>query len=196
MDTKLISLLTELELFGVENDARITNRQARMLNITPDTGPFLALLIQAIQARRVLEIGTSNGYSTLWLADAVQRLGGRVTTIEVLPDKAHMARHNFARAELASWIQLHLGDAGDVLREQAPASFDLVFLDSDRAQYVSWWPDLQRVLTPGGLMVVDNAVSHAHEMEDFVALVHAAPGYMTSLVPLGNGELLILKEAT
>ena len=119
----------------------------------PDSPEFR--ITGLIQARRVLEIGTSNGYSTLWLADAVQRLGGRVTTIEVLPDKAHMARHNFARAELASWIQLHLGDAGDVLREQEPASFDLVFLDSDRAQYVSWWPDLQRVLTPGGLMVVD-----------------------------------------
>ena len=87
------------------------NRKEKMLNITPDTGPFLALLIHAMKARRILEIGTSNGYSTLWLADAAQRVGGRVTRLEVLPDKAEMARRNFARPGLSSWIQLHPGDA-------------------------------------------------------------------------------------
>lgn len=194
MDAQQRSLLKELERFGAENDARVTTRRERMLNITPDTGPFLALLIQATKARRVLELGMSNGYSTLWLADAVARLEGRVTTVEVLPEKAEMARTNFARGGLSSRIDLRLGDGGDFLKTQSPACYDFVFLDSDRDQYVVWWPDLQRVLTPGGLMVVDNAVSHAHEMETFVGLIHATPGYMTSLVPLGNGEFLVLKE--
>ena len=96
---KLSALLKELEQFGLENDAKANDRSQKMLNITPDTGEFLLLLIRALKAKRVLEIGTSNGYSTLWLAQAVQPHGGQVTTLELEPHKADMARTNFQRAE-------------------------------------------------------------------------------------------------
>jgi predicted O-methyltransferase YrrM len=195
VDEKLASVLKELEHSGAENDARVIDRKEKMLNITPETGSFLSLLIQAIKARRVLEIGTSNGYSTLWLADAVQHLAGTVTTVEVLAYKADMARINFARTGLAAYIQLHLGDAGEFLRRQSEHAYDFLFLDADRDQYVAWWPDLQRVLAPGGLMVVDNALSHATEMGSFIESVCVTHGYITALVPLGKGELLVLKQA-
>ena len=80
--TALAALLVELEAFGQQNDATITDRPRQMLNITRDTGEFLAVLVQAMSARRVLEIGTSNGYSTLWLAEAARTIGGAVTTVE------------------------------------------------------------------------------------------------------------------
>ena len=81
MSAALQKLLTELEQFGQQNDAAIAERPRRMLNITRDTGEFLSVLVvAATNAQRVLEIGTSNGYSTLWLAQAVQRIGGHVTT--------------------------------------------------------------------------------------------------------------------
>ncbi len=195
MDEKLTALLTALELFGNDNDARTTNRAETMLNITPDTGAFLALLVRATRARRVLEIGTSNGYSTLWLADAVRSLDGRIVTVEKSRAKSEMARANFARAGLAAWIEPQLIDAGDYLTAQPPASFDFVFLDSNRGEYVGWWRDLQRALAPGGMMVVDNAVSHAGELQEFTAAVRAASDYLTALVPVGKGELLILKES-
>ncbi len=190
----VLGLLHELEQFGLENDARVTQHAEKMLNITPETGEFLMLLIRALRAKRVLEIGTSNGYSTLWLALAVQSIGGSVTTVEVLPAKAEMARANFARADLLPLIQLRLASAPIFLKEQLPASFDLIFLDADRSEYVPMWQDLQRVLAPGGLIVVDNAVSHANEVEDFVTRVRQTSGYLTSLVPVGKGEFLILKE--
>ena len=86
-------------------------------------------------------------------------------------------------------------DAGQVLKQQADNSFGLIFLDANRQQYVNWWNDLRRVLALGGLLVVDNAVSHAGEMQGFVEVVRKTPDYLTALVPVGNGELMILKEA-
>jgi predicted O-methyltransferase YrrM len=194
MENKLIDLLKELEQFSVENDARVKNRAEKMLNITPDTGPFLVLLIRALNAKRVLEIGTSNGYSTLWLAHAVRPLGGVVTTVEISPLKADLARRNFARAQFNSLINLEVMDALDFLGKQPDEVFDFVFLDSYRVEYPVWWRDLQRVITPGALLVCDNALTHAHEMKDFLAAVHQTSGYITSTVAVGHGQLVILKQ--
>jgi predicted O-methyltransferase YrrM len=138
-----------------------------MLNITPDTGEFLAVLVKAMQARRILEIGTSNGYSTLWLADAAASIDGAVTTMEMSPQKIAMARQNFERAGLAQRITQREGDAGALLEQLGDGAFDLVFLDSRRSAYLDWWPALKRILRAGGLLVVDNATSHADEMADF-----------------------------
>jgi len=186
-------LLTELEEFGKVNDSSTTDRARRMLNITRDTGEFLAVLVRATLARRVLEIGTSNGYSTLWLASAVRAIGGCVTTVELSDYKIGLARATFARSDLARYIVLVHDDAGRMLRRSADGAYDLVFLDSERPEYPGWWPDLKRVLRPGGLMVVDNATSHPAEMAPFVALVSADVQFVTSLVPVGNGEFLAVK---
>jgi len=194
MEEGLEALLRELEAFGAENDARAVERRDKMLNITRDTGAFLSLLVQALAAGRVLEIGTSNGYSTLWLAQAVERTGGRVTTLEVLEHKAAMAEANFARSGLRERIRLLRGDAGQHLATQPDGAHDFIFLDADRGRYAGWWPDLTRVLAPGGLIVVDNAISHAAELEDFRAVVEGTPGFVTSLMPVGKGEWLVLKQ--
>src|SRR6266699_6345625 len=97
-------LLDELEQFGQANDGSTTERPRRMLNITRDTGELLAVLVRACVARRVLEIGTSNGYSTLWLASAARAIGGSVTTVEKSRYKIDLAAKNFARSGLASSI--------------------------------------------------------------------------------------------
>jgi len=187
-------LLAELEAFGKSNDSVTTERPRRMLNITRDTGEFLAVLVHATAARRVLEIGTSNGYSTLWLARAARAIGGRVTTVEKAELKVGMAKATFARSGLAGAVVMLHDDAGQVLAQSADASVDLIFLDSERPEYPGWWPHLKRALRPGGLLVVDNATSHADQMAPFVALVKADPTFTTSLVPVGNGEFLAVKH--
>jgi predicted O-methyltransferase YrrM len=194
MDDTLTSLLRELEQFNVDTDARVVDRSKRMLNITPDTGPFLVLLVRALKAKHVLEIGTSNGYSTLWLAHAAQPHGGNVTTVEISSYKAEMAQQNFRRANLHSAIDLRLIDAGEFLKQQADGSFDFIFLDSYRLEYPVWWNDLHRVLSTGGLLVSDNAISHAEEMAGFVRIVERTHGCISSVVPVGHGQLVILKE--
>jgi len=195
MALELSELKNELAHFGAENDAREVERGRRMLNITPDTGEFLAVLVRFGTARRVLEIGTSNGYSTLWLAESAAAIDGHVTTLEYAEDKAAMARDTFARSGLADRITLVHDDAGLWLAQAADACIDLLFLDSDRGQYAGWWPQLRRVLRPGGLLVVDNATSHAGEMEPLRTLLESDANFSTSLVPVGNGELLAVRNA-
>ena len=193
MAEPLTALLAELEDFGQRNDATTSDRPRRMLNITRDTGELLSVLVKAMDARRVLEIGTSNGYSTLWLASAARAISGSVTTVEMAEFKIGLASANFARSGLSAYITLVHDDAGRVLQGSSDGSFDLIFLDSERAEYPGWWPDVKRVLRPGGLLVVDNATSHAEQMAPFVALVKADPEFTTSLVPVGNGEFLAVR---
>jgi len=193
MHDPLATLKDELERFGETTDAATDDRAHRMLNITRATGEFLRVLVQATAARRVLEIGTSNGYSTLWLAEAARANGGTVTTVEHAADKAALATANFARAGLSSSITLVHDDAGRLLQRSAPKAYDLIFLDAERTEYPGWWPDVRRALRPGGTLVVDNAASHVEEMAPFVALVTADPDFTTCLVPVGKGEFVAVR---
>lgn len=190
----LESLKAELEQFGDANDSTHDARSQRMLNITRDTGEFLSVLVRATAAKRVLEIGTSNGYSTLWLAEAAKDIGGAVTTLEASDFKIAMAAENFRRSGLTPYIRLVAGDAGEFLRDVSPESFDLIFLDSERTEYAGWWPYLRDALRPGGLLVVDNATSHPQEMLPLVERVRADPDFQTSLVPIGKGEFMAVKK--
>ncbi|MFY0579178.1 O-methyltransferase [Cystobacter fuscus] len=189
----LRELLEELATFGERNDATTPERASRMLNITPETGVFLSVLVRSMSARNILEIGTSNGYSTVWLASAAAAVGGRVTTLDVDARKTQLAIHNLRRAGLQHVVEPLTGDAGAHLARGAAGSWDFVFLDADREPYATWWPDLWRGLKPNGLLVVDNAVSHAAEMEPLVERIRQEPGATQVLVPVGKGELMVLK---
>lgn len=195
MHNALDQLKQELEAFGRSNDRIMTEREGRMLNITRDTGEFLSVLVRATGARSILEIGTSNGYSTLWLAEAAMATGGKVVTVESLESKYQLASKTFANSGLDQVIESHHADATDVLSTTSDGSVDFLFLDSERTEYVGWFADIKRVLRNGGLLVVDNAVSHEHQMMPFVELLNADPEFTTSLVPVGKGEFLATKAA-
>jgi predicted pyridoxine 5'-phosphate oxidase superfamily flavin-nucleotide-binding protein len=122
----LETLKAELERFAEANDAATDERPRRMLNITRDTGEFLAVLVRTTSAQRVLEIGTSNGYSTLWLAEAAQAIGGSVTTVEFDMHKVGLATANFGRAGLSPYIKLVQDDAGQFLERSDPSAYDLM----------------------------------------------------------------------
>jgi predicted O-methyltransferase YrrM len=187
-------LRRELEDLGDRHDAAPIPHEERLLNITPDTGAFLAVMVRASRAQRILEIGTSNGYSTLWLAEAAHATGGQVTTVEHRPAKATLARATFARATAIAPIDLKEGDGGDALAEVAAGHYDFIFLDADRGRYAAWWPAIRRSLSDGGVLVVDNAVSHASEVAVFVAGVTADPAFAVVLVPIGKGEFVACKS--
>lgn len=195
MAAPLETLKSELERFGTAHDAETPEFAHRMLNITRGTGEFLSVLVRATAARRVLEIGTSNGYSTLWLAEAAAAVGGSVTTVELSDRKIALASANFERSGLARFIALMHEDAGRVLQHSDDGAYDFVFLDSERSEYPGWWPDLRRALRPGGLLVVDNATSHLKEVAPLLGLVDADPAFVTCTIPVGKGEFLAAKAA-
>jgi predicted O-methyltransferase YrrM len=193
MDEALRALLDELAGFGRENDERESDRERRMLNITPETGQLLAILVRATGARRVLEVGTSNGYSTIWLAWAARESGGHVITVERAAQKAALARANLDRAGLSAVVTIREGRALDVIAG-LDGPFDLIFLDADRESYLAYLDPLLALLRPGGLLVTDNVVSHAHEVGDFLARLKSDPNLESVTLPVGNGEELTYKR--
>jgi predicted O-methyltransferase YrrM len=192
LDRALLELLDRLARFGEDNDARETARPRRMLNITRDTGRLLWILVAAAGATRILEVGTSNAFSTIWLADAARATAGRVTTLELNPDKIALARANLAEAELAGFVEIIEGKAADTLA-RLPGPFDLVFLDADRPSYLTYLELVVPKLRAGGLLVADNVTSHASELQDYLARVKSHPRLFSVTVPIGNGEEIAVK---
>ncbi|HFG1789384.1 TPA: O-methyltransferase [Vibrio cholerae] len=184
--------MEDLEQFGIQNDLAQSDKSKKYLNITRDTGEFLSVLVKATGANRILEIGTSNGYSTIWLASALPD-DGKVYTIEANPQKIEEASLNFNQTHTSSKIVQLVGDATEVL-PNVPESMDFIFLDADRKTYVSLADDLFNLLKTGGLLVCDNATSHADELEEFRAWVSSQHNLSVSLVPIGKGGLLVYKD--
>ena len=192
MDQALLAFLEDLAQTGEENDARETARPRRMLNVTRDTGRLLWILVRAMGATRILEVGTSNAFSTIWLADAARSTGGRVVTLELDPDKIALARANLASAGLGGWVEIVEGRAADTL-STLPGPFDMVFLDADRPSYPAYLELVVPKLRPGGMLIADNATSHAHELQDYLGRVKSHPRLFAVTVPIGNGEEVALK---
>ena len=175
------------------HDAAQADRLARWRNVEPETASLLGVLVRAIGARRVLEIGTSNGYSTIWLADAAEAVGGRVLSLEMLPERSAAAAQHLRDAGLADVVELRTQDAAEALAHFEAESWDFVFLDAERPAYAGYWPDLVRVLAQPGVLVVDNVISHAAEVADLRALVEADERVVASLVPIGAGALVVAR---
>jgi predicted O-methyltransferase YrrM len=190
-DRKLIA--DEILTSSRAHDAAQPDRLQRFRNVEPETAALLAFLVRCTGARRILEIGTSNGYSTIWLADAAEAAGGVVTSVEIDPERACTARENLLRAGLE--VDLRTEDASDTLTRSAGARWDFVFLDADRSAYAGYWPDLLRTLRPrAGLLAIDNVLSHRDEVVELTAKIEAEPTAESVLVPVGAGLRLVRKS--
>lgn len=190
MKAKLKAYLETVYSESRAHDETQTERAACWRNLHPDSAALLAVLVRAKQARKVLEVGTSNGYSTLWLADAVRDTGGSLRTLEIDKARKKAARQNLREAKLEDYVRMEVCDAGEFLRDYSKY-FDVVLLDADRSQYTAYWPHLQRILTkPGSLLVVDNVLSHADEVQAFIALVEADKNFSSMVLDIGAGLLL------
>lgn len=187
-------LLDDLWADGRTFDAGQPERLDRRRNLEPDSARLLNILIRSIAPAGVLELGTSNGFSTIWIADALESTGGRLVTVEFDAERAAQAAANLDAAGVQSVVEQRVDDAARVLASEADGAWPVIFLDAERPAYVSYWPDLARVLSPGGLLVVDNCISHADQVADFRGLIDADAGFTSTLVTVGAGLLLVSKD--
>ncbi|MFF5083264.1 O-methyltransferase [Actinoplanes sp. NPDC000266] len=174
--------LEKLYQSGLDHDAAEPDRRRRLRNLEPVTAELLATVVRIAKARDIVEIGTSNGWSALWLAEAARDTGGRVTTVDVAEWPG--AAENLAGAG----VERVVADGGDYLARQNDGEIDLLFLDAERTEYASWWPHPARVLRPGGVLAVDNVLSHPGEVADLLAL--AQERFIGGTAAVGKGLYL------
>lgn len=157
-------------------------QRPRYWSVPRGDGEFLHFLIQATASRNALEIGTSHGYSAIWMGLALEATGGRLTTIEIDPARHELARRHVSAAHLAPRVTLIRGDAHvEVAKLDGP--FDFVFLDADKEGQVDYFNTLYpRKLPPGGVLAVHNAIRQAGAMRDYLDLVRKHPDFVTVTV--------------
>lgn len=189
-----------------EYDATQTDRLARHRHLEPESAQFLASLVIGKNAQNILEIGTSTGYSTLWLAYALQQIHNqnaqnannptahlaKLTSIELDDKRLLTARNHLRTLQLETGVTLQQADAKNFLG-QTTEQFDMIFLDAERQFYNDYIADLKRILPFGGVLVVDNVVSHADDVVDFLAQFQDDDNLLCSTLPIGAGLFLAVK---
>lgn len=162
-------------------------RDMRMRAIGPDAGRFLNILVRSLEAPVVLEIGTSFGHSTIWLAEAVQAANGRLITMEQLDYKSAYARDMAVKAGLGDAVDFQVGDALDLIAK-LPFKLDFVFLDLWKDLYVPCLDLFYEKLNPGALIVADNMIRPGGEnIRAYARALREKPGIETVLLPVGTG---------
>jgi len=143
---------TEEKILAILDDIR-ANQSFR--NVPPQDGRFLRMTTESMNAKKVVEIGTSTGYSAIWFGMALQKTGGKLTTFEIDPQRAATARANFKRAGMAKIITLVEGDAHEKVKK-LKGKIDILFLDADKEGYVDYLNKLLPMVRPGGLIIAHN----------------------------------------
>ena len=170
----------------------INRKQGRMLNVPVQDGRLLRLLAESINAKTVVEIGTSNGISGIWLCAALRKTGGRLITHEIDKQRAALARENFATAGVADLVTIVEGDAHEtVLKLQGPV--DLVFIDAEKEGYSDYLKKVLPLVRPGGLVLAHNVNPRMADTE-FGKEITTDPELETLLYMEGNGMSVTLKK--
>ncbi len=185
-DINIRAFLTELYEKGKQNDAQVQERSKKMLNLEPDTARFLHILIQSTRRRCVLEIGTSNGYSTIWLAWAIAANGGQIISIDREERKQVLADANLRQVGLRQVVDLKCGDATETVLG-LPGPFDCVFFDADRYSAPAQLGLLLPKLAPDVLLLADNVISHPDEIAGYLKALESLPQFERVILPVGKG---------
>jgi caffeoyl-CoA O-methyltransferase len=215
INTKISKVLSRLE----EQSKRerlgevVVPRSEMMLAITLDTGTFFNITLKAMRAKRILEIGTSYGYSTLWFAEALTQISEvsdtrpekSIITIEMDHSKVERANKNFDEAGIKNIIDLKEGQADDVLSEisknylkDGDRLFDFVFFDADKENLRHYFDIVLPMVRVGGIIATDNMLypeEYRSMMTNYTNYIKNKPNIQSMMIPIGNGEELTIKLA-
>lgn len=203
MDSKIQGVLDRLakqEKFELENHDKVPHSE-RMLAITPRIGQFYNILLRSINAKCVLEIGTSVGYSTIWFADALRNnsIDSKIISIEIDQNKIQRAQKNFQDAEVSEFIEIIQGDALEVLKKiknEVKTPFDFIFIDADKERYIQYFDSCLPMMRIGGLIGADNILQPERfraMMNEYVDYVRKNTNVLSETIPIDNGEELTLR---
>ena len=173
----------------------------RMLAITKETGELLNMILRLKNAKNMLEVGTSTGYSTIWCAEAICEQSGKIITIEQNPNKIKRAKENFQKAGIADTIIVKEGLAMQILRDlnlqkEYRDFFDFVLIDADKENVIEYFDLILPMVSPGGVIITDNMLypeKYAQDMGKFSDYLKENPKLRTITTPIGNGEEITIK---
>ncbi len=168
-------------LWAAQTDTQLSDRAIRayldqihgqrgMMNVPRADGEFLHDFIVRRGYKKGLEVGTSNGYSAIWMGLGLRKMGGRLITLEVDQRRASLARKNFAHVKLGEVIELREGDALEII-PQIKGPFDFVFIDAWKPDYIRYFRLLYPKIRPGGAILAHNVLSHGKDMQDFLEVI-------------------------
>jgi predicted O-methyltransferase YrrM len=184
----VLEVMHELEARDERDRDDGTSHEDRLRQITPDTGRFIALWAASAPAGAMIEVGTSAGYSALWLAQACRLSGRTLTTFEILPEKARLARETFARTGAADMVRLVEGDFLDHANEVQEVAF--CFLDAEKDVYEACYEVIVPKMVPGAILVADNFTSHREELQSLLERVLVDDRVDAMVATVGKGELV------
>lgn len=183
-----------MDAYALQLAEKLEETQHDFWNISHQTAEFISMLIKISRVKNVLEIGTSNGYSTLWIADALKdsNTGGHLTTIEFYEKRQSIARENIENCNLSDYVTFKQGRALEIIPELDFVP-DMVFIDANKAEYIQYFDLLKDKLPAGAIILADNVVSHAAKVADFLETIKNDTRYQSQVLDLPAGLLMALK---
>ena len=168
-----------------------STRLKRLRQIPPETGKFISILAASAPKGKFIEIGTSAGYSTLWIALACKLIGTTITTFEILKEKSKLAEETFKETNMEDHIELILGDARDYINTYKNIAF--CFLDAEKEVYDVCYDLIIPNMVKGGILIADNAINHYETLKPMIDKALADDRIDALIVSIGKGELLCRK---
>jgi len=200
---RISKVLDELEIQSTLEKSRKTNvpPEDRMLAITKETGELLNMILRLKNAKNMLEVGMSTGYSTIWCAESISEQSGMIITIEKNPSKIKRAKENFQKAGIDGIITIKEGMAMQILKElnlqqKYKDFFDFVLIDADKENVIQYFDLILPMVSVGGVIVTDNMLypeKFRKDMEKFSNYLKKNPKLRTITSPIGNGEEITIK---
>lgn len=162
----------------------------RMLSVPPEDGRLLRLMAEAAGAKQAVEIGTSAGYSGLWIALALQNTGGKLTTFDIDEDKVRVARENFAKAGVDGLITVVQGDAHQEIKK-LKGPVDFVFIDAEKEGYVDYLKQMLPLVRPGGIIMAHNTSNESRSLRAYKEAVFENPDLETMLINVSDRGMAV-----
>lgn len=194
MDTQLTQMGFSAQQQALIEELESTQKD--FWNLSRESANFLNMLIKISGAKNAVEVGTSNGYSGIWLAKALKEKGGHLTTIEYYEKRIVLAQEHFKICQVDDLITIKQGSACEILEEICEDKnfvIDFAFIDANKREYIKYFETIDKNLKRGGIIAADNITSHPEKVADFVEKIKADPNYQVEILDLPAGMLLAYK---